>query len=157
MSHVWRVIENSYLCTTYKSSVSVGPAKQNVPILLIECYNGSLAIWTIVSLTAAKLKPFIFSVLSLGRYSSLADSGHGVKEVNIFCALWLLFYATNLFILMILYDFCSAIQHIAAGTRQHSRSWYQAPSGPMTIFLFFPDFACFEMGLLFRDKRVWLL
>jgi hypothetical protein len=46
-------------------------------------YNGSLVAWTVVSLTTAKLKPFIFSM-----------SG------------FILSYTTNTFILMILYDFC---------------------------------------------------
>jgi hypothetical protein len=32
------------------------------------------------------------------------------------------------------------------GPHQHSRSWFQVPSGPMTIFLFFPYFTCYEMG-----------
>jgi hypothetical protein len=33
---------------------------------------------------------------------------------------------------------------MTAGPRQHSRSWYRAPSGLMTIFLFFPDFHAFR-------------
>jgi hypothetical protein len=54
-----------------------------MPSLRILCYNGSLVIWKVVSLTTAKFKPLISSV-----------SGFA------------LFYAANVFILMILYDFC---------------------------------------------------
>jgi hypothetical protein len=61
VSHIYHVIENSSLCTTYKSSVSPSFAKQIRSILFILCYNGSLVDWTVVSLTAAKLKPLIFS------------------------------------------------------------------------------------------------
>jgi hypothetical protein len=57
-----RVVENSSLCTTHTSSVSRGFAEQIMPNLRILCYNGSLVIWTVVSLTAAKLKPFVFSM-----------------------------------------------------------------------------------------------
>jgi hypothetical protein len=50
---------------------------------LILCYNSSLVTWTVVSLTTAKFKPLIFSM-----------SGFA------------LFYTENMFIFMILYDFC---------------------------------------------------
>jgi hypothetical protein len=43
-----------------KSLVSTGFAKQIMPILLILCCNGSILIWTVVSLTTAKLKSLIF-------------------------------------------------------------------------------------------------
>jgi hypothetical protein len=47
------------------------------------CYNGSLVTWLVVSLTTAKFNPLIFSMY------------------------WFtLSYAANMFILMILYDFC---------------------------------------------------
>jgi hypothetical protein len=54
-----------------------------MPILLILCYNGSLVTWTVVSLTAVKLKPFIFYLSGLA-----------------------LPCAANVFFLMILYDLC---------------------------------------------------
>jgi hypothetical protein len=60
--HLQHVIENSSFFTIYKSSVSTGFAKQVMPILRILCYNGSVVIWTVVSLTAAKFKPLMFSV-----------------------------------------------------------------------------------------------
>jgi hypothetical protein len=54
-----------------------------MPILRILCYNGSLVTWTVVSLTTAKFKPLTFST-----------SGFTLS------------YTANIFILMILYDFC---------------------------------------------------
>jgi hypothetical protein len=51
--------------------------------LYILCYNGSLVIWTVVSLTTAKFKPLIFPM------SAFTFS-----------------YSANMFILMILYDLC---------------------------------------------------
>jgi hypothetical protein len=65
-------------CALRKFCVSSGFAKQIISILLILSYNGSL-----VSLTAAKFNPLIFSL------SGFAFS-----------------YDANMFILMILYDFC---------------------------------------------------
>jgi hypothetical protein len=56
---------------------------QIMPILFTLCYNYSLVTLTAVSLTAAKFKPFIFSV-----------SGFALS------------YAANIFVLMILYDLC---------------------------------------------------
>jgi hypothetical protein len=53
---------------------------------LILCYNGSLVTWTVVSLTTAKFKPLIFSVFGFA-----------------------LSYTANMFILVILYDFCFLI------------------------------------------------
>jgi hypothetical protein len=58
-------------------------AKQIISILRILCYNGSLVTWTVVSLTTAKFKPLIFFMFGFA-----------------------LSYATNTFILMILYNFC---------------------------------------------------
>jgi hypothetical protein len=46
-SHIQHVIENSSLYTVYKSSGSIGFAKQIMPILRILCYNGSLVTWTV--------------------------------------------------------------------------------------------------------------
>jgi hypothetical protein len=54
-----------------------------MPILFTLCYYDSLVTWTVVSLTAAKFKPLIFSV-----------SGFALP------------YATKIVILMILYDLC---------------------------------------------------
>jgi hypothetical protein len=82
VSHVEPVIKNSRFCTIYKSSVSPGFAKQIIPILRISCYNGSLATWTVGSLTITKFKPVIFSGIALS-------------------------YVANMVILVILYDFCS--------------------------------------------------
>jgi hypothetical protein len=42
VSHIQHVIENSSLCTIYKSSVSTGFVEQIMHILRIFCYNGSL-------------------------------------------------------------------------------------------------------------------
>jgi hypothetical protein len=54
-----------------------------MPILRILRYNGSLVTWTVLSLTTVKFKPLIFSM-----------SGFALS------------YTTNMFILIILYDFC---------------------------------------------------
>jgi hypothetical protein len=70
-------------CTTHKSSVSTCFAEQIMPILHILCCNGCLATWTVVSLATSKFKRPIFSM-----------SG------------FTLFYAANMFILIISYDFC---------------------------------------------------
>jgi hypothetical protein len=70
-------------CSTHTSSVSTGFEEQIMPILHILCYNGSLVTWMVVSLTTAKFNHLIFSM------SGFASS-----------------YTANMFILMILYDFC---------------------------------------------------
>jgi hypothetical protein len=62
ISHIQHVIENSSFCTTHKSSVSTGFAEQIMPVLHILCYNSSLVIWTVISLTTAKFMPLIFSM-----------------------------------------------------------------------------------------------
>jgi hypothetical protein len=67
----------------YTSSVSTGFARQIMSISPILCYNGSLVTWTVVSLTTAKFKPLICCV-----------------------SRFVLSYTTDMFILMILYDFC---------------------------------------------------
>jgi hypothetical protein len=77
------LLKNYCFCTTHKSSVSTGSGEQIMPILHSLCYNGSLVTWTVVSLTISKFKPFMFSV-----------SGFALS------------YTANMFILMILYDFC---------------------------------------------------
>jgi hypothetical protein len=68
---------------TFKSAVSPGFAKQFMLLSLKLCYNGSLVTLTVVSLTTPKFKPLIFSL-----------------------SWFTLSYATNTFILMIVYDFC---------------------------------------------------
>jgi hypothetical protein len=83
VSHTYHDIEISSFCTMYKSSVSTGFIEQIMHILRILCYNGSLVTWTVVSLTTAKFKPLIFSM-----------SGFTLSNT------------TNMFVLMILYDFC---------------------------------------------------
>jgi hypothetical protein len=83
VSHTQHVIENSYLCPIYKSSVSPGFAKQIMSILLILCYNVSIVTLMVLSLTTAKFKLLEFSI-----------SGFALS------------FAANMFILMILYDFC---------------------------------------------------
>jgi hypothetical protein len=52
-----------------------------MPILFILCHNGSLVIWNVLGLTAAKFKFLIFSI-----------------------SVFSLSYTANMFILMILYD-----------------------------------------------------
>jgi hypothetical protein len=52
-------------------------------VLLILCYNGSLVTWTVVNVTTAKFKLFVFS-----------EPGYTLP------------YTANMFIFMILYDFC---------------------------------------------------
>jgi hypothetical protein len=52
----------SSFCTEHQSSVSIGFTEQIMPILRILCYNGSLVIRKVVSLTTVKFKPLIFSV-----------------------------------------------------------------------------------------------
>jgi hypothetical protein len=77
------VTDKSSFCTTHKSSVSTGFTEQIMPILRILCYNGSLVISTVVTLTAVKFEPLIFYI-----------------------SVFALSYVVNMFILMILYDFC---------------------------------------------------
>jgi hypothetical protein len=77
------LLKYSSFSTAYKSSVSTCFAEHVMPILHILCYISSLVTWTLVSSTIAKFKPLIFSV-----------SGFTLS------------YTTNMFILMILYDFC---------------------------------------------------
>jgi hypothetical protein len=70
-------------CTKHKSSISRGFRKQIMHILLILRYNCRLVTWTVVSSTTTKFKPLIFYM-----------SGFALS------------YTANMFILMILYDFC---------------------------------------------------
>jgi hypothetical protein len=65
------------------SSISPGFAKQIMPILRVLYYDGSLVNWKILSLTNTKFKPLIFSMSSFALSST-----------------------ANMFVLMILYDFC---------------------------------------------------
>jgi hypothetical protein len=57
--------------------------KQIMSVLLILCYNRSIVTWRVISLTAPKFRPLIFSM-----------SGFALS------------YTVNMVILMILYDFC---------------------------------------------------
>jgi hypothetical protein len=71
-------------CTIYISPLSVQAGNsRSRHILSSSSYNGSLVSWRVVCLTATKFKPLIFST------SGFASS-----------------YTANVFILMILYDFC---------------------------------------------------
>jgi hypothetical protein len=67
----------------YTQIVSTDFTEQTMPNLGTLWHNGSLVIWTVVSLTTAKFKRLIFSVSA-----------------------FTLSYKVNIFILMILYDFC---------------------------------------------------
>jgi hypothetical protein len=62
ISHIHHVTKNSSFCTTHESSVSTDFTEQIMPVLRILCYNGSLVIWTAVSLTTSKFKPLILKV-----------------------------------------------------------------------------------------------
>jgi hypothetical protein len=62
ISHIEHVIENSSVCIIYKFCVSPGFAEQIMLNLLVLRYDGSLFAWTVVSLTASKFKPLIFSM-----------------------------------------------------------------------------------------------
>jgi hypothetical protein len=67
--------------------------------------NGSLIVWTVVSLTTAKFKPLVFPM-----------SGFA------------LFYTANMFILVILYDFCLSKSKSHCDWRSVSQSWFRASS-----------------------------
>jgi hypothetical protein len=69
-----------------------------MPILVILCYNGSLVTGTVVSLTAAKFKPLIFSMPG-----------------------FTLSYAGNILILMIFHDFWLLPAQFAIKTYTHGR------------------------------------
>jgi hypothetical protein len=56
--HNWKF----FLLQDIQILLNPGFVKQIMPVLFILCYNGSLVNWTVVSLTAAKFKPLIFSV-----------------------------------------------------------------------------------------------
>jgi hypothetical protein len=63
-------------------------------------------------------------------------------------------------ILPFLLSVLPSFQKITAGHRQHSCSWYRAPSGPITMY-FLQTFTCFEMGPPLRLEEAsvyyWLL
>jgi hypothetical protein len=69
-------------CSLYTSTLS-GQTLQSRSCLSYLCYNGSLVTLMVVGLTATKLEPLIFSMCGFA-----------------------LSYAVNMYILMILYDFC---------------------------------------------------
>jgi hypothetical protein len=97
-------------------------------ILFISCYNGSLVTSTVVSLTAAKFKPLIFSVPGFA-----------------------LLYAANIFSLMNLYDFWllpAQFYHIIVYIRNveslvqiadRCASW-KISSGAKNLVLYAPQF-----------------
>jgi hypothetical protein len=62
VSHIQHVIENVSFCTIHKSSVNIDFTEQIMSILRILCYNGSLVIWTVVSLTTANFNPRVCCV-----------------------------------------------------------------------------------------------
>jgi hypothetical protein len=72
----------------FTSPPSIEVLEKRPCLLLILCCNGSLVSWTVVSLIAAKFKPFIFYISGV-----------------------VLFYAANKFIPVILYDFCLLPTH----------------------------------------------
>jgi ABC-type Fe3+-siderophore transport system permease subunit len=81
---------------------SLHTSEQIMPILRILCYNGSLVIWTYVSLITVKFKPIIFSL-----------SGYTLS------------YTANMFILMIVCDFClspAQVYYITVHKRSGSQS-----------------------------------
>jgi hypothetical protein len=82
VSHLKHVTEKSSFCTKHKSSVSIR-FTEIMPILRILCYNGNLVTWMVPSFTTAKFKPPISSM-----------SGFTLS------------YTANMFILVILHDFC---------------------------------------------------
>jgi hypothetical protein len=46
------------------------------------------------------------------------------------------------------------VRYFAAGTCQHSQSWFWIPSGPTTISLFFPGLLCvLKWGIIFKERR----
>jgi hypothetical protein len=59
-------------------------AKQIMPILRILCYNGSLVTWAVVSKTAAKFKPLIFSM-----YDFVLSNAANMFILKILCDFWL--------------------------------------------------------------------
>jgi hypothetical protein len=66
---------------------SRGFAKQILPILLILCYNGSLVISTVVTLTAVKVKSLIFPMSGFAlSYTATANHTSNVSSI-IVCSL----------------------------------------------------------------------
>jgi hypothetical protein len=55
----------SSFCTTHQSSASTGFTEQIMTILRILCYNGSLDIRMVISLTTAKFKSLIRGIFSV--------------------------------------------------------------------------------------------
>jgi hypothetical protein len=90
--HPQHVIENSSLCTVYKSCVSPGFAEQVMPVLLTLCYNGSLVIWTVVSLIVTdsylKLKLKLISDRRSVGQSVLVSGSHQEPMTRFFFSVW---------------------------------------------------------------------
>jgi hypothetical protein len=78
----YSMLLNILPCALHTSLLSV-QALQSRSCISYLCHHGSLVTWMIVSLTAVKFKPLVISM-----------SGFAY------------FYAVNVFILIILYDFC---------------------------------------------------
>jgi hypothetical protein len=84
MYRTYSMLLKNLPCVLYTNPLSVQALQsRSCLILLILCYNGSLLTWMVIRLTTAKFKPLIFSVSS-----------------------FVLSYAENMFILMILFDLC---------------------------------------------------
>jgi hypothetical protein len=133
VSQIEHVTKNSSLCTSYKFSVSTGFAGQIMPIHIL-CYNDSLVTWTAISLTTAKFKALIFSTSDFA-----------------------LFSATNMFILMALYE-SESESYVATDGQSASLSWNRAP-----IWGLWPDCitirqlrVCWCEPLSLSDKRTGL-
>jgi hypothetical protein len=111
-------------------------AKQIMPSLRILCNNGSLVTWTIVSLTTA-FKPLIFSI------SDFALS-----------------YTANLFVLMILYDFClfpAQFCYIILYMRKVWKSWANGrPMCTQENFLWCEE-PCFACAAILRSTCLPLI
>jgi hypothetical protein len=82
-THIQHVIENSFFCTTRKSSVSTGFTEQIMPVLGILMLQWQLSHLNILKLDHAMIKPLIFSMFG-----------------------FTLSYIASISILMIVYDFC---------------------------------------------------
>jgi hypothetical protein len=84
VSIVFYMLLNTYTYTKFTGPLSIqAQYSRSCPIISSSCYNSSLVTGMVVCLTATKFKPHIFLV-----------SGFALSNV------------ANIFIFMILYDFC---------------------------------------------------
>jgi hypothetical protein len=75
LSSSTRIVHIAYYWKFFrKSPVSTGFTEKIKPILRILCYNGSLVTWMVISLTATKFKPLIFSMFAFASQSTLLVS-----------------------------------------------------------------------------------